>query len=323
MGIGGGHHYPDQDDDEGIATIHRARELGINLIDTAPVYGLGHSEEVVGRAIKGHRDDYVISTKATFTWDRPQDRLRLAFQRDGVDIYASLRPDSLRRDLDDSLRRLGTDRIDIYYLHNPRRQTDDTPVADSAGALNEFKREGKIRAVGLSNVTLEEIEDYQRNGLQVDIVQRRYSILDRYVEPEILPKLERDGISFHAYSPLERGLLTGGFGGGYQFADNDHRANQAWWQPEERSLAVAFVDSLRPVAQSYGKTLTELAIAFLLSRSPAVHVLAGARRPQQIELDAGGQFEVSAADLSSIDERFAALQEQVAAIGSGTSKQPA
>ncbi|MDR1511921.1 MAG: aldo/keto reductase [Propionibacteriaceae bacterium] len=313
MGIGGGHSYPDQDDGEGIATIHRAHGLGINLIDSAPVYGLGHSEEVIGRAIRGRRDDFVLSTKATFNWDRPEDRLRLAFQRDGIDIYASLRPDSLRRDLEASLKRLGTDHVDIYYLHNPRRKEDLTPVADSAAALNAFKAEGKIRAIGLSNVTLEEIEDYQANGVQVDIVQRRYSILDRFVEPEILPKLERDEISFHAYTPLERGLLTGSVRADFQFADKDHRRDQVWWNPAVFPLALGFVDSLKEVAAKYGKSLTELAIAFLLARSQRVHVLVGARKPAQIDQDAGGEFDLAPKDVDWINQRWAGLEAEAAA----------
>ena len=210
MPIGGGTWWSGSDDKVSIDTIHRAYDLGINTIDTAPIYGLGHSEEVVGKAIAGQRDKYVISTKATFDWDTGEGRFW--HEVDGHKVYVAHGYKDIIKDCENSLKRLGTDYIDIYYTHNPVRDPawlEKYPVEDTVRALMDLKKAGKIRCIGSSNVDPEHIEAYMACGCEIDIIQRKYTILARGVEENILPICEKYGMTFHAYAPIERGLLTG------------------------------------------------------------------------------------------------------------------
>ena len=188
MPIGGGTWWSGSDDKVSIDTIHRAYDLGINTIDTAPIYGLGHSEEVVGKAIAGQRDKYVISTKATFDWDTGEGRFW--HEVDGHKVYVAHGYKDIIKDCENSLKRLGTDYIDIYYTHNPVRDPawlEKYPVEDTVRALMDLKKAGKIRCIGSSNVDPEHIEAYMACGCEIDIIQRKYTILARGVEENILP----------------------------------------------------------------------------------------------------------------------------------------
>lgn len=280
MGIGGGTWWRNSDDEESIRTIHRALELGINTIDTAPVYGFGHSEEVIGRAIKGRRSDYVISTKCGLWWKDEEGSFR--FEKDGHRVTRNLTAHAIRTEVEQSLKRLGTDYIDIYYTHNPACPPVMTPVEETVGTLMELKKEGKIRAIGSSNMTPDEVCAYTACG-EIDIIQGHYSMLDRSAEKELIPLCREKGMSFHAYMPLERGLLTGNVARDYIVQPGDAREDSPLWKKEKFPVVLDFVDSLKDICEKYNCTCTHLAVAFLHAQGNDINVISGARRPFQIE----------------------------------------
>lgn len=304
--IGGGNWWKNSEDELSIETIRLARELGITTIDTAPIYGCGHSEEIVGKAIAGHREDYVLSTKATFDWDTGVGRFWN--EVDGHKVYVDHSYEGIKKDCENSLKRLGTDYIDIYYAHNPAKDTSVYPVEDTVRALMDLKREGKVRCLGLSNASPEVIEDWLAHGCELDIIQRKYSMLTRDVEEGILPLCRERGMSFHAYSPLERGILSGSVPADRVVPAGDAREGQLWWNPERLPHAVEFVHSLQDICDEYGCTLVQLAVAFLRAQGDFVNVICGAHKPHQIEADA------PAADVNLSPESVALIRERLAAL---------
>ena len=205
--IGGGEWWGDNDDRMSVETIHRALELGINWVDTARVYGFGHSEEVVGRALKEiPRDRIIISTKCGIQWYDKNGEPH--FTKEGHEVRRDLSPKAIRRDLELSLKTMGTDYVDVYYTHWQCRTYGLVPVAETMGELMRMKEEGKIRAIGASNVDLRILKDYTEAG-QLDVIQEKLSILDRRPEAELLPFCEANGITLQTYSPIEQGLLAG------------------------------------------------------------------------------------------------------------------
>ncbi len=199
----GGWWWGGADDSESIAAIREALDLGITLIDTAPAYGLGHSEEVVGTAIKGRRDEVVLATKCGLIWHA--DKGNHFFDESGKSVRRYLGAESIRYEVEQSLRRLQTDVIDLYQTH---WQDPTTPIEETMGALLELKREGKIRAIGVSNASVEQMDEYRKAG-PLDADQEKYSMLVRNLDEGQLPYCEREGIAVLAYSPLAQGLLTG------------------------------------------------------------------------------------------------------------------
>lgn len=309
--IGGGNWWRNVDDDESVKAIQRALELGITTVDTAPIYGCGHSEEIVGKAIAGKRDQYVISTKATFDWDTGVGRY--CYDVDGHKMYVDHSYDGIVKDCENSLRRLGTDYIDIYYTHNPAKDTDRYPVSETVRALMDLKKAGKIRAIGSSNVRPEHIRAYQECGCQIDIIQRKYSMLERGVEADILPICREDGMSFHAYSPLERGLLTGKVSKDYVVPAGDARDGQPWWRPGRMQLAIDFVDGLGDLCEKYSCDRAAIAVAFLRGQGSFVNVICGAHRPDQVESDArAAEVRLAPGDLAEIRSRIEALEARAA-----------
>lgn len=313
LSIGGGNWWKSTVDEDSVKTIHRTLDLGVNLIDTAPIYGIGHSEEVVGRAIAGRRSEAVLSTKASFDWDTGVGRY--AYDVDGHKIYCDHSYAGIIKDCENSLRRLKTDYIDIYYTHNPARDETMYPVEETVRALMDLKKTGKIRAIGLSNVQLEHIEKYMACGCEIDIIQRRYSMLDRAVEDSILPFCREKGLTLHAYSPIEKGLLTGKFTKDYQLEAGEGRSTNKWWLAERFPLAIDFVDGLEDIRAKYGCALSDLAVAFLRGQGEFINVICGARRPEQIEADiVGAELELSQEDLAEIRRRLERLDKAVAAV---------
>ncbi len=304
MGIGGGTWWRNSDDKESIDTIHRALELGVNTIDTAPVYGFGHSEEVIGEAIKGRRSDYVISTKCGLWWDDDEGSFR--FEKDGHRVSRNVTAHAIRTEVERSLKRLNTDYIDIYYTHNPACPPVMTPVEETVGTLMELKKEGKIRAIGSSNMTPDEIRAYTACG-EIDIIQGHYSMLDRSAEKEIIPLCREKGMSFHAYMPLERGLLTGNVARDYVVQPGDAREDSVLWKPDKFPVVLDFVDSLRDICEKYHCTCTHLAIAFLHAQGRDINVISGARRPFQIEdIAKAADVVLDACDVADIENRLKA-----------------
>lgn len=298
MGIGGGFRYPDADDEVSIAAVHAALDAGITTFDSAPVYGFGHSEEVLGRALAGRRDDVVISTKCGLWWGDDEGSYR--FTWDGHEVKRNLSPRTIRIEVEESLRRLGTDHIDIYYTHNPAMPPFVTPLEDTIEVLLELRDQGKILEIGASNCPRSDVEEYlARDAIQ--IVQRKFSLLDRGVRTELLPFLEEQRLSLHAYSPLGNGLLSGRFSATSEVEPTGSRdADPLFGEHFRRSLA--FVEEVRAVADELGATVPALSIAYLLAVSDRVNVIAGIRKPAHVaDAVAGAELELPAGTVQRLD----------------------
>ena len=204
--IGGGTWWGENDDALSIRTIEEAIDRGIVWFDTAPVYGIGHSENVVGKAIKQNRSRILLSTKCGLEWDHETPCFHKVME--GRNVYRDLSASAIRKNLEDSLRRLQTDYIDIYYTHWQTPDFSLYPLEETMDTLLQLKKEGKIRAIGASNVAAEIVEKYCSLG-QLDVIQEKYSLLDTHIADELLPVCQKHHVSIQAYSPLEQGLLTG------------------------------------------------------------------------------------------------------------------
>ena len=279
--IGGGEWWGDNDDRMSVETIHRALELGINWVDTARVYGFGHSEEVVGRALKEiPRDRIIISTKCGIQWYDKNGEPH--FTKEGHEVRRDLSPKAIRRDLELSLKTMGTDYVDVYYTHWQCRTYGLVPVAETLGELMRMKEEGKIRAIGASNVDLRILKDYTEAG-QLDVIQEKLSILDRRPEAELLPFCEANGITLQTYSPIEQGLLAGKAPDDYVPAKGEVREGKAWWRPGNIRIANEMLAGWKDLTEKYGCSLANLCVKWNSMLSPSVNVLCGARKLSQIE----------------------------------------
>ena len=277
--IGGGTWWGDNDDKESIRTIQCALDSGITWIDTARVYGFGHSEEVVGKAIKDRRHDVILSTKCGLQWYDGEGEPH--FERDGHTVFRNLTPKSIRRDLELSLKTLGTDYIDVFFTHWQCHTYGLVPVEETMGELVRMKEEGKIRAIGVSNVNMNHLKDYVKAG-QLDVVQEKYSMLDRKVESGLLPFCKEHGITLQTYSPIEQGLLTGKISNDYVPKPGEVRENRVWWQPENIRLANRMLAGWEDLTQKYHCSLANLVIRWTMMRSEQFNVLCGARKVSQI-----------------------------------------
>jgi aryl-alcohol dehydrogenase-like predicted oxidoreductase len=266
-GIGGQPFWEPMRDEDAINTIHAALDAGIMCIDTAPVYGLGHAESIVGRALKGRRDGVIIATKVGQNWRGTRTE----------DIYNNLSPASMRRELEASLMRLDVDVIDLYQVHWP---DPNTPLEETFTTLAAFQREGKIRSIGVSNYTTAMMDEARKYATIVSL-QPRYNLLDRFVEKELQPYCVEHGLGLLPYSPLASGLLTGKYTTNSRFSDwRGVFGDQFREGKYEQNLAI--VDRLRPIAADLGITLAELSLAWLLAQPAVVSVLVGAFTPAQI-----------------------------------------
>lgn len=282
-----------QDDEESIAAIRRAIELGVNWIDTAAVYGWGHSEEVVGRALQSFAHDRImVATKC----GRVQDR-------DGK-VAGDLRPESIRAQLEDSLRRLRVEKIDLFQFHWPD-MTTGTPVEDSWAEMARLQDEGKVRWIGVSNFDVPLLERCEPIR-HVDSLQPPYSLLRREVETEVLPWCWRNGTGVICYSPMQAGLLSGTFDL-TRLAADDWRRGAPWFQEPQLSRNLRFVEALRPIAGRYGKTVGQLAVAWVLMHPAVTAAIVGARRPGQVEQNVGAMgWPLDPSIIAEIEESYAA-----------------
>jgi len=277
-----------QDDEDSIGAIHHALELGINWIDTAAQYGFGHSEEVVGRALAGLNERPHVFTKG----GQPEGPGRTTLQ--------SLRRDSLRRELEGSLSRLGVEAVDLYQIHWP---IPDEQTEEGWSALAEFKDEGLVNHIGVSNFSVPQLRRAQSIA-PVETLQPPYSLIDREVEEEILPFVEREGIGVIVYSPMSSGLLTGKMTRERiaSLPEDDWRKRDPRFREPQLSGHLALVDRLQTVAERHGTTPGAVAVAWTL-RNPAVDgAIVGFRRPDQVEPI------VSAANVALTEDDVAALE---------------
>ena len=311
--IGGGDGSERQDDGEYVKAIHAAIDHGVTLIDTAPSYGWGHSEEVVGRAIKGRRDQVVVATKCGVWWE--DQRGSYNGVKNGKANYVSLRPDTIAIEVENSLRRLGVDVIDLLQCHKPAMPPEDTPIAETMGCLMDLVAQGKIRAIGVSNVSLGQLKAYRAAGdLASD--QFRYSMILRDREADILPYCAANNIATLTYWSLEQGLLTGKVGPDRVFAEGDFRNSADAWLPwfrrENRQRLADVFAGWADLTEKHACTIAQLTIACTASQPGATHVLTGVRSVEQATQNAGaGALELQAHEIQRIRDDLVALGDPV------------
>jgi methylglyoxal reductase len=309
--LGGGSIWgKDTDDSESIRTIQAALDLGVNLIDTAPAYGWGRSEAVVGKALKGRRDQAVVATKCGLWWDDARGSFFADF--DGKKMFRSLRPDTIQIEIENSLKRLGIDCIDLYQTHWPSAPPEHTPIADTMATLVKLRDQGKIRAIGVCNVSLDELKENIRCGGVVSD-QFRYSMLFRDPEKDILPFCAQHNVATLTYMSLEQGLLTGKVGMDRVFSPGEFRTNAAWnpWYiPVNRKKVLDLLARWKPLTDKYRCTLSQLAIAWTAAQPGVTHVLCGTRNLAQLNDNAkAGDLALDPADLQRIRHDVVALGE--------------
>ena len=284
-----------QDDNDSISAIHRALELGVNWIDTAAVYGLGHSEEVVARALKswfGPRP-YVF-TKCALRWDAKGQ------------VQKVLKADSIRREVEDSLRRLSRDVIDLYQIHWPP-DPDSSELEEGWSTLADLKREGKVRWIGVSNFNVQQLRRAQAVA-PVASLQPPYSLVHREIEDEILPYCQREGIGVIVYSPMASGLLTGAMTRerAAKLPKDDWRKGHADFTEPNLSRNLALVERLREIAKRHDRSIGEVAIAWTLHHPAVTGAIVGARTAKQAEgVMRAGDLILSDKDVNEIENFFA------------------
>ncbi|MBA2472521.1 MAG: aldo/keto reductase [Pseudonocardiales bacterium] len=277
--------YGPADDEESVATLHAALELGVTLWDTAMSYGSGHNEQLIGRAIRGRREEVVLASK--FGIVRGEDGVRL-----------DARPEHVRGYCEASLRRLGVAHLDLYYLH---RVDPQVPIEETVGAMAELVAGGTVRHLGVSEVTVEQLERAVATH-PISALQCEWSLFWREVEDEVVPAARRLGVGLVPYSPLGRGMLTGALPSG-EFGDGDFRGSDPRFQGEQLARNLALVDAVGRLATQRGITPGQLALAWLLAQGPDVVPIPGTRRRERlVENAAAAEIELSPADLQQLEE---------------------
>src|SRR5579863_4022898 len=290
--IGGGNWefgWGSQDDKESIAVIHRALELGINWVDTAAVYGLGHSEEIVGQALKEYDGErpYVF-TKCSRVWNEKGE------------LSGSLKADSIRREVENSLRRLQVDVIDLYQMHWPNPEPD---LEEGWGTMAQLKKEGKVRYIGVSNFNVEQMQRVERIA-PIDTLQPPYSLIHPDVEKDVLRYCEQQNIGVIVYSPMMSGLLTGAMNAErvQNMPEDDWRKRNPEFQEPRLSRNLELANLLADIGYPHNVPSGVVAIAWALRNSAVTAAIVGGRRPQQVEdIIPAAEFRLSESELAQID----------------------
>lgn len=254
----GGGQWDKQSDEVNIRAIQKAFELGIHTFDTAEGYGQGHSEEIVGQALEGKRKDCVIASKVS---------------------RSHLNPAELRASAETSLKKLRVDYMDIYYIHWPN---DEIPIADTMSELNKLKEEGLIRAIGVSNFSIDQLKEAMKYG-RIDVIQPEYSLLHRGIEPEIVPYCEEHSIGIMSYSSIAKGILTGVFHNGkVAVNDTDFRKERRLFLPEHLKKEQPLIDLLKQLAEEKQVSLSEIAISWLLHQPVLTSAIVGTQNEKHL-----------------------------------------
>lgn len=290
-----------QDDEASVRTIWKALDAGINWIDTAAVYGLGHSEEVVGKAIKDLSQRPIIATKCGLTWNEKDE------------IINCLKKESVKKEAEDSLRRLQVEVIDLYQIHWP---IPDEQIEEGWEAISELIEEGKVRYGGVSNFSVSQMQRVQKIH-PIASLQPPYSMFRREIEKEILPFCASNNVGVIVYSPMQKGLLTGKVNPEWvsKLPPDDHRRNDPMFQEPQLTVNMECVEKLKRIAEKHGKSLSHLAIAWVLRREEVTAAIVGARSPEQIaETALAGDWELDEATISEIETILAEREKGLAAL---------
>lgn len=281
--VGGHNLYNGLNEEDGKGMVRTALDRGMTFLDTADVYGKGRSEELIGEVLKAYgRSQYVIATKGGSDWRTNSKKNDPAY---------------LRQALEDSLDRLQLEYVDLYYIHWPDQKT---PLQESVGGLVKLREEGKIRAIGVSNVSLEQLKEANANG-DVNVVQLAYHMLNRDIEKDILPYCVENDISIVAYGPLAFGLLGGRYTKDLKLPEGDFRRGLPLFQEGEFEKNLAVVEELKKVAEKKGTDLSNLALAWLLAQPGVDAVIPGGKRPEQVQSNlTAANIELSEEDLAEI-----------------------
>lgn len=301
----GGWMWGKADHKAAVEAIKASYDLGVTSIDTAPIYGQGESEKVVGEAIKGiPRDKVQILTKYGMRWDLAKGEFAFKSKNNqgkDIDIYKYAGKESVIKECEDSLRRLGTDYIDLYQIHWP---DSTTPLSETFEAVERLIEQGKVRYAGVCNYDAALMEDA---GKVIDLVsdQIPYSMVNRGTDRETIPYCMRNEKAVIVYSPLERGLLTGKMKPGYVFAEGDHRKNNPFFTDDSIERTNAFLDKLKPLADEKGVTLAQLVIRWTVNHPGVTVALVGARNPAQaIQNAKAADVALSADEMEFINQQI-------------------
>lgn len=288
--VGGHNLFPGLDDETGKEIVRMALRSGITLLDTAYAYGNGRSEELIGEVLQEDEFDrsrVIIATKAAHDPENPGTK--------------NNSPEFLEKSVEDALRRLQTEYIDIFYIHFP---DEATPKNEAVAALHRLKEAGKIRAIGISNFDLAQVKEANQDGY-VDVVEDQFSLIHREAETELLPYLRENRISFVPYFPLASGLLTGKYSKEMTFDENDLRSKKADFKGERFQTIIQKVDQLKEIAQRYDATVAQLVLAWYLKNPDITAVIPGAKKPEQVQANAQAiDIRLSNEDYDIIDKLF-------------------
>jgi len=293
----GGWMWGGTDEASSIAAIQASLDEGITLIDTAPAYGQGLSEEIVGKAIKGRRDEVVLATKCGLVWHTQKGNH--FFDYDSGPVHRYLGKESIVHEVEQSLKRLGTDHIDLYITH---WQDPTTPIEETVDALVALKEQGKILSIGASNLSADELRTYAATG-ELDAIQEEYSMVHRAIEETLLPIAAENGISTLSYSSLALGLLSGKMGPDRTFSGDDLRKDNPRFSQSNREKVARLMAAIDPVAEAHEATRAQVIIAWTLQQPGITFSLCGARNPAQARENAkAGRIRLTDEDITAISE---------------------
>ncbi|XHC08652.1 aldo/keto reductase [Labrenzia sp. ac12] len=304
----GGWMWGGTDEAKSISAIQASIDEGISLIDTAPAYGQGLSEEIVGKAIAGRREKVVLATKCGLVWHTQKGNH--FFDYDGKPVHRYLGKDAIVHEVEQSLKRLGTDYIDHYITH---WQDPTTPIAETMEALETLKTQGKIRSIGASNTTADDVKAYVAAG-QLDAIQEEYSMIKRDIEDTLVPLCLKEKVSVLSYSSLALGLLTGKIGPDRTFEGDDQRKDNPRFSVENRRKVARLMDAIAPIAEAHGATKAQVVIAWTLQQPGITFSLCGARDPEQARENAkAGRLRLTSEEIGLIGDAAATHLTELAA----------
>ena len=304
----GGWMWGGTDEAKSISAIQASIDEGISLIDTAPAYGQGLSEEIVGKAIAGRREKVVLATKCGLVWHTQKGNH--FFDYDGKPVHRYLGKDAIVHEVEQSQKRLGTDYIDHYITHC---QDPTTPIAETMEALESLKAQGKIRSIGASNTTADDVKAYVAAG-QLDAIQEEYSMIKRDIEETLVPLCLKEKVSVLSYSSLALGLLTGKIGPDRTFEGDDQRKDNPRFSVENRRKVARLMDAIAPIAEAHGATKAQVVIAWTLQQPGITFSLCGARDPEQARENAkAGRLRLTSEEIGLIGDAAATHLTELAA----------